>query len=303
MRRKVYLVCMVKNEADIIESFVRYHAMIFDGMVFLDNNSTDRTNEILQLLKAEGYPLDVHMDTSLEYSQVEKTNKLLNDTFRKYNPDFVFPLDVDEFLVARNRKHPREIIEDLDLNKVYYLERENYVPHKTNDQGETFIPAKLVHSVGIIERAKVFVSKEIMQFGPKLTMGNHNLIFDSKRNNTFKRTEANELLIAHYPIRSLEHAKSKFLVGWLNNLARPNHTQGQANHWKVLFRRLKNRHEVTLDDIVGNVKTKVNPINLTFCKQIRMKYTKENEINAMKNLLEYCEMLATEYAKLKSREM
>jgi hypothetical protein len=33
---KVYCVGMIKNEADIIESYVRYHLNIFDGMVLLD---------------------------------------------------------------------------------------------------------------------------------------------------------------------------------------------------------------------------------------------------------------------------
>ena len=35
--KKIFSISMVKNEMDIIESFVRYNANIFDGMIILDN--------------------------------------------------------------------------------------------------------------------------------------------------------------------------------------------------------------------------------------------------------------------------
>ena len=48
---------MVKNEMDIIESFVRYNVNYLDGMIILDNGSTDNTLNILKSLKNEGLPI------------------------------------------------------------------------------------------------------------------------------------------------------------------------------------------------------------------------------------------------------
>ena len=69
---------MVKNEADIIESFVRYNLNILDGMIILDNCSSDNTLEILNLLKKEGLNLYIIKDDDMDFDQTIKTNKLLS---------------------------------------------------------------------------------------------------------------------------------------------------------------------------------------------------------------------------------
>lgn len=48
---KLYSFTTVKDEEDIIESFVRYNMNILDGMVISDNGSTDDTLNILYKLK------------------------------------------------------------------------------------------------------------------------------------------------------------------------------------------------------------------------------------------------------------
>ena len=65
---------MVKNESDVIESFVRYNLNILDGMIILDNQSSDNTLEILNLLKKEGLNLYIIKDEDREFDQAIKTN-------------------------------------------------------------------------------------------------------------------------------------------------------------------------------------------------------------------------------------
>ena len=48
---QIFSISMVKNEMDVIESFVRYNLNILDGMIILDNGSTDDTLKILKLLQ------------------------------------------------------------------------------------------------------------------------------------------------------------------------------------------------------------------------------------------------------------
>ena len=54
MSAKIYSISMVKDEEDIIESFIRFNASVIDKFFILDNGSTDNTNLILNLLKNEG---------------------------------------------------------------------------------------------------------------------------------------------------------------------------------------------------------------------------------------------------------
>lgn len=59
---KLWSYSTVKDEADIIEIFVRYNMNILDWMVILDNNSNDNTLSILKKLKNEGYNIDIIED-------------------------------------------------------------------------------------------------------------------------------------------------------------------------------------------------------------------------------------------------
>ena len=47
---KIAIVSMVRNEADVIESFVRHNLQVADALYIIDHASTDGTGEILQQL-------------------------------------------------------------------------------------------------------------------------------------------------------------------------------------------------------------------------------------------------------------
>ena len=71
-KKKIFSISMVKNEMDIIESFVRYNTNVFDGMIIMDNGSTDDTLKILNLLAEEGLPIVVIEDAEKGFDKVKK---------------------------------------------------------------------------------------------------------------------------------------------------------------------------------------------------------------------------------------
>lgn len=131
-KKIIFTVSMVKNEADIIETFVRYHLAIVDGMAILDNCSTDGTTQILEKLAQEGLPVYLVKDTDTAYRQAEKTTKLLYDTIEQYHPDVVIPLDSDEFIFAPDGDNPRRYLKNLREDTLYFWDVYDFSPLRKN---------------------------------------------------------------------------------------------------------------------------------------------------------------------------
>jgi Glycosyl transferase family 2 len=59
---KLFGAAMLRNEADVVESFVRHNLSLLDGLLVVDHGWSDGTSEILDALIAEGLPLEVERD-------------------------------------------------------------------------------------------------------------------------------------------------------------------------------------------------------------------------------------------------
>ena len=144
MKTKIYSISMVKDEEDIIESFIRFNSLIIDKFFILDNGSTDNTNGILNLLKKEGFDIEILSDTDTEFNQMYKTNELLHRILREYEQaDFIIPLDADEFIIEKSGGNAKHIISCLEQNKVYYYEWLSFVPSSAQMLKEAFVPARM----------------------------------------------------------------------------------------------------------------------------------------------------------------
>ncbi len=95
---KLVAVSRVRNEADIIEAFVRHHAVLFDKLIVLDDGSCDGTYEALLMLQAEGLPLVVLRAPVIGYEQSRYMTRLLQMAVDQFGADWVAPLDADEFI-------------------------------------------------------------------------------------------------------------------------------------------------------------------------------------------------------------
>lgn len=306
---------MVKNEMDIIESFVRYNANIFDGMIILDNGSTDNTLKILKLLKSDGLPLFIIVDQDKEYDQVTKMNQLLYKAVKDHEADIIVPLDADEFLISSTRGNPRKILEKIEDSIFYKVKWRTYIPDF--NRNEKFIPAKINFSrdESLEKFYKVIIPKELVKkYEVRLTTGNHDLVYDKKYENLIKPVINDKLRIAHFPIRSKEQTASKIMVGWIYILCRPERRESDGFHWQKIFNKLKEDENIENEDIINfaklfalidedmEIKLDDKPIDLTFCKNIQIKYT-NNKINPIANLLEACEWLSLTYLNLKKEKL
>ena len=97
---KIVSYTMINNEANVIESFVRYNIAFIDEMIFIDNGCTDNSIPILRALISEGLNIKI-FDESLQplnLSYIE--NKYIKIAIEAEKADLVIPLDADEYISA-----------------------------------------------------------------------------------------------------------------------------------------------------------------------------------------------------------
>lgn len=91
----VQIICMVKNEVDIVRDWVLYHASLvgLDNITVLDNESTDGSFQLLKSLKVRCISVPDYRQKGLYTTQF----------IRQFRNELVVPLDMDEFLVYYDR--------------------------------------------------------------------------------------------------------------------------------------------------------------------------------------------------------
>ena len=102
---------MVKDEADVLESWLHYHASIagYENLHVIDNLSTDGTEKILGRMVAQ-YGVHVKLASNYREKGVLITNwmKEVVQEYRLHADDVLLPIDIDEFMVRFVRRCEEE---------------------------------------------------------------------------------------------------------------------------------------------------------------------------------------------------
>jgi hypothetical protein len=117
-----------------------------------------------------------------------------------------------------------------DRNVLKRIRRRNALPPE-GDFGERGRKALVPLAVARRRRAVVAV-------------GNHWLV-DSDTGNLLPSTPVAEPLLAHFPFRSAEQARTKAVGGWIATLAVPDRSPGLLGHWRELLEAVVGRELAT----------------------------------------------------------
>ena len=101
---------MVRDEADIIESFVRHNLGYVDELHVIVQPSQDATRAILDALVREGLPLRVTDDDEGGFMQGRKLTALGRRLLRSAAADAVLVLDADEFVRAPDKAFLADVL-------------------------------------------------------------------------------------------------------------------------------------------------------------------------------------------------
>jgi hypothetical protein len=94
---KLVLTLLVRDEADIVEDFLRYHLELgVDLVIATDHRSQDGTTDVLRSFEREGH---VHLieETSPAYRQAEYVTRMARLAAVEHAADWVINSDADEF--------------------------------------------------------------------------------------------------------------------------------------------------------------------------------------------------------------
>lgn len=246
---RIVAVMSMRNEADVIESWVRYYAKEIDHIIITDNLSVDSSGDILQKLIAEGLPVTVEIDNRSGHLQQERMQKMMRRAYSEFEADWVLLLDADEFLIPPEGKTLQETLNELDNDRPVQVPWKTYIPTES-DSEEPNVLKRICHRMEseVIQFFKVMVPAKVGK-KPKaiIKMGNHDMRMGRR---TVKAQEApSGLFLAHFPVRSKEQIATKVIVGWLTTLARPKHNGGDNYHWKLLYNNFFDNGEEAFGDL------------------------------------------------------
>ncbi len=230
-----------RNEEDIIESFVRHNVAIVDRMIVVLHRCTDDSFAILTALQNEGFPITVQEDNRIAYQQ----SSVMTQTMHTYvsDADWIVPLDADEFLVC-----DKDAFAVLDTNTIYTMPWRTYVP-TPNDNLSRSILEQITHrrTHEPEQYYKVIIPRSIAQHPETaLLMGSHGVLQHNKR---LPHTQAQDIVLAHFPVRSESQLRKKIINGCEAHLADPDRNSGEIYQWHALYDRCKNPEPIDASEL------------------------------------------------------
>jgi len=248
-------IAMVKNEADIIEAFVRHNLHFVDLLVVIDNQSTDGTREILQALRREGLPLLVVDDPVFGHFQSEKVTLVYRKVAPVFQPELVYLLDADEFLRAPSRGALETVLGDLHPGTVALLPWMTYLP-VTECSAEQVRADPLGAMTRRRRREEPTYYKAVIRRRAEddstlvIEQGNHAAHLAAERSSLVTVTVQGAAL-AHIPVRSVDQLSAKVINGWQACMVRNRHRHvpGEAYQWQALYEHLVQGHTLSTETL------------------------------------------------------
>jgi len=237
-RPKAVAVTRILNEDDIVEAFVRHHAVLVDHHLFLDNGSTDRTLEILKSLQDEGLEITVCQNRTPFFTEVSYNTSLFRQARAMFSAEWVVFLDTDEFI------DPRPISGDLRgwlggmpnaLNCVS-LSSFTYFDLPDDDPAQLVVPLRMRSRERLTKQpiAKVIVRAALAEKGVTIDAGQHQAIHPD---GPIERFSDHEVSLGHFYRRSAGQAISKAVMGHLKVLAagQQERDKNRSTHYRHVF--------------------------------------------------------------------
>jgi hypothetical protein len=235
---RLVAVSIVKNEADMIEAFVRHTLAWVDHHLVFDHDSTDGTREILGALQREGLPITLYTDDALGNLQQARSNHLARLAAERFGADWVLPLDADEILAGPGRPALERFLESVDHATPASLPLVNYYPAEDDSEPEVNPVIRLRHcQSGAASTKKIFVPAPLAR-DPAIEAGKGNHALYRAGHALPDRALPAGFFLAHYALRSPEHQVLRVVLAELQKNSRGRAHAGLDVHYRLGFQLL-----------------------------------------------------------------
>ena len=235
---RLVAVSIVKNEADIIEAFVRHTAAWVDHHLVFDHDSTDGTRQILGALQREGLPLSLFTDDALGNLQQLRSNHLTRVAARDHGADWVLPLDADEILTGPDRPALERSLASVAAGQPASLPLVNYYPAADDDASVANAILRLRHCQASTPRTKkIMVPRALaLDDGVEAGKGSHALYRGTAMLPDQQLSPG--YFLAHLALRSPQHQVLRVVLPELQKLSRGRAHAGLDEHYRLGFQLL-----------------------------------------------------------------
>lgn len=247
---RIWAITMVKNEGDIIESFIRKNLSIVDRIVVIDNESEDKTKIILNKLMEEGLPIDLKSEPNICHDQSTVISRELHLAFSNSTVTHVVLLDGDEILVEGASGSFRSELAILQRGVCGKIPWVTYVPTPDDDWEEADPVRRITHrrESEPVVFYKVIVPRSAVTPGLWISNGNHEVMLPGGK--PAPMCILADTTIAHFPVRSEAQLFGKVILGeWALRL-KPTRGEREGHHWTDLCSRVIADGPLTKTDIM-----------------------------------------------------
>ncbi len=246
---KLIAVTRIRNDDDIVESFVQHHSRIVDQHIFLDNGSFGNTVDILTQMKDDGYRISAFRSATPVFAETLQNTFLLHRA-AELGADWVMFLDCDEFVDERYlgtslRAHLAAVPQTALCVPATLR---NYLPTDHDDEAEPVVPRRIRRrDPKPVDLPKVIVRGALGRLSAVVERGNHAVTLDGR---PVPMRADPRLILAHYPARTGWQMLAKAVVGRLKVTAAgaSEAQRGTSTHYTALVEFLRNHPAALMQD-------------------------------------------------------
>lgn len=249
---RLVMTLLVKNEEAMLEANLCFHhAMGVDAFVVTDNNSTDRTPEIIERYKQKGWIVEAIDEAGQDYKQKLWVDRMVTAAIGRHGADWVINADADELWYAPSGNiktelttthanvlvvHPRCVLPEEGMPFYQWTQAVNAVPEERMEEFDLS-----PYSIFSKQRQKVMHRADGYI---QIAMGNHKVVMLPRR-----KAECN-LAIYHYTTRDRAGFLEKMINGGAQLANNPSKHGGR--HWRYFYNLyLEGKLEAEYERVVG----------------------------------------------------
>ncbi len=236
-RPTVIMTLLVRDEADIIERHLRYHAnRDIDGLIVTDHQSGDGTRDILEQYKKEGVILALIDEPGVAFDQVAWVHRMIELARDRYHADYCINSDADEFWYTASGSLRNELARSragkIHCPSYMMLPAANGEFWTATDCVRQAVPKKFgFKSYNVLFTKPTSKVIHRTQGYRIITPGNHGVEMSDET-----RERSKTIRLYHYSIRSKEQFIRKMLQSGAALEANKGSPEKEGSHWRYFYR-------------------------------------------------------------------